>query len=171
MIDRGTSTQTATFYYESPLGLLSIGASETAVHSILFVKNEKPLTISTPPPAVVNKCKKELDEYFAGKRKTFEFSFRQFGTPFQESVWDELLNIPYGKTISYLELARRIGNTSAIRAVGTTNGKNQIVIVVPCHRVIGSNGHLTGYGGELWRKQWLLEHEARFENGIQTLFP
>jgi len=170
MIDQEISTQTGTYYYDSPLGLLSIEASESIVHSILFMKDEKPLTTSTHAPLIVNNCKKVLDEYFAGTRKTFQFPFQQFGTAFQQSVWDELIQIPFGKTISYLELSKRIGNTKAVRAVGTTNGKNQLCIVVPCHRVIGSNGQLVGYGGELWRKKWLLEHEAKWANGIQTLF-
>ena len=85
-------------------------------------------------------------------------------------MWEQLLKINYGKTISYLELSKRVGDAKAIRAVGTTNGKNQIAIIVPCHRVIGSDGSLTGYAGELWRKKWLLEHEGKYANGVQTLF-
>jgi methylated-DNA-[protein]-cysteine S-methyltransferase len=112
----------------------------------------------------------QLDEYFEGSRKDFDFPFRQKGTPFQLGVWDELLNIPYGKTISYLQLSQRLGNVKAIRAVGTANGRNNLPIVVPCHRVIGSNGSLTGYGGGLWRKQWLLEHENKYAHGVALLF-
>ena len=94
----------------------------------------------------------------------------QVGTEFQQSVWNELARIPYGRTISYHELSKRIGNTKAIRAVGSANGNNNICIIVPCHRVIGSNGDLVGYGGDLWRKKWLLEHEGKTVNGVQTLF-
>jgi methylated-DNA-[protein]-cysteine S-methyltransferase len=91
-------------------------------------------------------------------------------TVFQQEVWKELMNIPFGKTISYHELSKRIKNIKAIRAVGAANGNNSIAIIVPCHRVIGRNGDLVGYAGDLWRKQWLLEHEAKLENGVQMLF-
>lgn len=119
---------------------------------------------------LIIKCMQQLQEYFDGKRTEFELPLQQEGSAFQQRVWTALNNIPYGRTISYLELSKRIGNAKAIRAVGTTNGKNTISIIVPCHRVIGSNGNLTGYGGDLWRKQWLLEHEAKFANGVQRLF-
>ncbi len=111
-----------------------------------------------------------MNEYFSGKRKTFELPLTQYGTEFQKRVWNELLQIPYGKIISYNGLSKSIGNVKAIRAVGACNGSNKVSIVVPCHRVIGSNGALTGYGGDLWRKKWLLEHEAKYEYGVQELF-
>ena len=100
----------------------------------------------------------------------FSVPVAQTGSDFQQGVWAELLKIPFGETISYLELSKRIGDVKAIRAVGTTNGKNQIAIIVPCHRVIGSNGTLTGYAGGLWRKQWLLEHEMKIKHGVRMLF-
>jgi methylated-DNA-[protein]-cysteine S-methyltransferase len=103
----------------------------------------------------------QLQEYFAGKRKTFTFPLAPRGTPFQLAVWNALLEIPYGDTISYAELARRIGKPSAVRAVGAANGANPIPVIIPCHRVIGSNGTLTGYGGGIERKQWLLALEGR----------
>ena len=112
----------------------------------------------------------QLQEYFDGKRTDFDLPLQQEGSAFQQSVWAVLNDISYGKTVSYLQLSKRIGNAKAIRAVGITNGKNAISIIVPCHRVIGSNGSLTGYGGGLWRKQWLPEHEAKFANGVQQLF-
>ncbi|MBD0368698.1 MAG: methylated-DNA--[protein]-cysteine S-methyltransferase, partial [Flavisolibacter sp.] len=111
----------------------------------------------------------QLQEYFEGKRKIFDLPLQQQGTEFQQRVWNQLLQVPFGKTISYLELARKIGDVKAIRAVGTANGKNNLAIVVPCHRVIGTNTRLTGYAGGLWRKQWLLEHEAKYETGVQLL--
>lgn len=111
-----------------------------------------------------------MDEYFAGKRKDFELPIIQNGTEFQKQVWTELLQIPYGKTVSYQELSKRIGNVKAVRAVGTCNGSNKHCIIVPCHRVIGKNGALTGYGGDLWRKKWLLQHEAKYEYGVRELF-
>lgn len=102
----------------------------------------------------------QLREYFDGTRRSFELELAPRGTDFQRAVWTELLNIPYGRTTSYAELARRIGRPSAIRAAGAANGANPIPLIVPCHRVIGANGTLTGYGGGLHRKQWLLEHET-----------
>jgi len=108
--------------------------------------------------------------YFAGRLFSFDLLLDQPGTDFQHKVWAELCHIKYGKTISYLELSKRLGNTKAIRAAGTANGRNNIAIIVPCHRVIGSDGTLVGYAGSLWRKKWLLGHEARFGNGVQTLF-
>jgi methylated-DNA-[protein]-cysteine S-methyltransferase len=102
----------------------------------------------------------QLEEYFAGTRQAFDLPLAAEGTDFQRRVWDALLGIPYGTTISYLELARRIGDPKAVRAVGLANGRNPISIIVPCHRVIGSDGSLTGYGGGIERKRWLLQHEA-----------
>ena len=115
--------------------------------------------------SVLVQCKQELLEYFAGKRKEFSVPFRQAGTEFQQKVWNELLKIPYGKTVSYNFIAESLGDKKSIRAVGASNGKNQISIIVPCHRVIGSDGSLTGYAGGLWRKKWLLNHEKEFSNG------
>jgi methylated-DNA-[protein]-cysteine S-methyltransferase len=104
---------------------------------------------------------RQLSEYFAGKRRTFEIDLAPRGTAFQQAVWKELLNVPYGDTITYAELARRIGRPSSVRAVGAANGANPIPVIIPCHRVIGSNGTLTGYGGGIERKQWLLALEGR----------
>lgn len=165
-------------YYQSPLGILEIRSSESAITHILFTNSWKGSSIDeaaidltiTPTSSTIKMCVKELTEYFTGERTVFTFPVIHNGTPFQQTVWNELKNIPYGRTISYLELSKRIGNTKAIRAVGTANGNNTINIVVPCHRVIGSNGDLIGYGGDLWRKKWLLEHEGKFANGLQTLF-
>lgn len=163
-------------YYKSPVGLLSITTDGEAITSLLFTSwkgeqiDETKIKITKPRNELLKNCIKQLDEYFAGKRKIFDLPLKQEGTNFQQQVWEQLTHIPYGKTISYLELSKRINNVKAIRAVGTTNGSNKIAIVVPCHRVIGSNGDLTGYGGGLWRKKWLLEHEGKYENGVQTLF-
>jgi methylated-DNA-[protein]-cysteine S-methyltransferase len=109
---------------------------------------------------IIQKAKKQVDEFFAGKRQDFDLPLKPEGSEFQRTVWDELTRIPFGKTISYGELARRIGKPEAPRAVGLANGKNPISIIVPCHRVIGASGKLTGYGGGLDRKVWLLEHEG-----------
>lgn len=164
-------------YYRSPIGTLSIRASEDAVTEILFVNtlkgikiNEDEIDFMPSQSVVINNCIKQLDEYFSGERKVFDIPITHTGTAFQKEVWNELMNISYGKSISYLTLSKRIENIKAIRAVGTANGSNKICIMVPCHRVIGSNGDLVGYGGELWRKKWLLDHEAKFAHGVQELF-
>lgn len=165
-------------YYQYPLGVLEIRSKGNAISDVLFLNtswkgnkvDESTIDFTPPKSPVIKKCIKQLDEYFSGKRFEFHLPIAQVGTEFQQTVWKELLNIPYGKTISYLELSKRIGNVKAIRAVGTANGNNSISIIVPCHRVIGSNGSLVGYGGDLWRKKWLLEHEAKYAHGVQTLF-
>ena len=148
-------------YLKSPLGQIKITADDNAVNSILFVFDDTEMEEGNIN-SVLTQCKNELGEYFAGKRKVFDVPIQQEGTEFQKSVWDELMKISYGKTVSYNDLAKALGNVKSIRAVGAANGKNQISIIVPCHRVIGSDGSLTGYAGGLWRKEWLLKHEAEY---------
>jgi methylated-DNA-[protein]-cysteine S-methyltransferase len=159
--------------YDSPVGPLLIEAMDDAITALLF-KEEKDIrqltSNATANNKLINNCIQQLNEYFDGTRRQFNFPFQQNGTDFQLKIWSALTQIPYGQTISYIELSKRTGDAKAIRAVGTTNGKNQLSIIVPCHRVIGSNGTLTGYGGGLWRKQWLLEHEAKIAHGVRTLF-
>ncbi len=118
----------------------------------------------------LEECVAQLDQYFKGTRKDFSLKLALEGTEFQQQVWRELSNIPYGQTASYLDIARAIGNEQAVRAVGAANGQNPISIIIPCHRVIGSDGKLTGYGGGLWRKEWLLTHERNFSVGRQLTF-
>ncbi|WP_143307475.1 methylated-DNA--[protein]-cysteine S-methyltransferase [Chitinophaga vietnamensis] len=143
---------------DTPVGPLLISGTDTHISGINFL-DEDSSEAFPPPSALVQECARQLREYFAGERKAFELPIAQPGTDFQQGVWAQLLTIPYGQTISYQALARRIHNPKSIRAVGTTNGKNNIAIIVPCHRVIGSDGSLTGYAGGLWRKRWLLDHE------------
>jgi methylated-DNA-[protein]-cysteine S-methyltransferase len=169
--------QQHTAYFNSPVGILEIKTTGDTLNTVHFVNSWKGPKLSadeihydTDLPAYSRLCISQLKEYFSGSRKTFNLKLSQAGTDFQLKVWNELLNIGYGKTISYLELSKRIGDVKAIRAVGTTNGKNSISIIVPCHRVIGSNGTLVGYGGDLWRKKWLLAHENKWANGVQQLF-
>lgn len=164
-------------YYKSPLGILHLVADIENVNEITFLNSMKgkkvdESAISFPKVSspLLKKCIEQLNEYFTGSRKEFELPLAQSGTVFQQKVWSKLYDIPYGRTISYLELSKKLENVKAIRAVGTANGSNKICIIVPCHRVIGSNGSLVGYGGDLWRKQWLLEHEAKHQNGVQMLF-
>ena len=144
-------------YYESPCGLIEILASDEGVTSVLFVKKR---TGRSKNNEHTNLCTKQLHEYFNKDRKTFSISLDLVGTDFQKRVWMELLNIPFGNTITYLQHAINLGDRKCIRAAGTANGKNPISIIIPCHRVIGSNGDLVGYGGGLDKKKWLLEFEG-----------
>ena len=146
-------------YYKSPLGILKISADEKGIKEIEFAQEEFK-SIQNSSSKIIKDCIKQLDEYFRGKRKSFELKLNPEGTEFQKKVWKELLKIPYGTTLSYGEIARRIKNQKAVRAVGQAIGRNPIAIVIPCHRVIGSDGSLTGYASGLWRKEWLLKHEG-----------
>lgn len=145
-------------YMESPVGILAIQGTADYISTVSFI-DEKKLEPTPDEAPLLHTCALQLREYFDKKRKVFDLPISQPGTAFQQTVWHHLTTIPYGETITYLALAKRIGNVKSIRAVGTTNGRNQLAIVVPCHRVIGANGALTGYAGGLWRKQWLLDHE------------
>ncbi len=144
-------------YYQSPVGWLKITSEKDAITGLCFC--EKPGNNTTTDSPVLMQCCRELDEYFKGKRKTFEVKLSVSGTPFQEKVWSELLNIPYGKTISYAQLAKTAGNPKACRAAGSANGKNRIAIIIPCHRVIASNGSLGGYAYGIDVKKKLLDLE------------
>lgn len=156
-------------YIDSPAGELEIIGTDEAINAVNFVKSTKQ-TASEYLPVIFGECIEQLNEYFEGKRRIFDFRIEQEGTDFQQRVWTELLKIPFGRTISYLELARRLGDEKVIRAAGSANGKNQLGIIVPCHRVIGADGKLVGYAGGLDKKRWLLDHEDRIANGTLTLF-
>jgi len=143
-------------YYESPIGLIEITASEEGITSLRFTNCKKR---NQRQSKYLDDCVKQLDEYFNRKRKTFSLKINLIGTEFQKKVWNELLIIPFGKTVSYKDVAVGIGNHKTVRAVGNANNKNNISIIIPCHRVIGSNGKLVGYGGGLWRKKWLIDFE------------
>ena len=144
--------------YRSPIGLIELTATEAALTSLNFVEAVTDATPLTPP--LLRDATRQLDEYFNGSRRNFDLPLAPTGTDFQQQVWQQLLTIPFGRTTSYIEIARTIGNEKAVRAVGAANGQNPISIIIPCHRVIGSDGQLVGYGGGLWRKKWLLEHEG-----------
>lgn len=160
-----------TTYYHSPVGLLKITGTEHYISEVSFYdKVQKAESKKKHLPALLIQCVEQLIQYFHGERRQFELPVHQPGTPFQQGVWNELTAIPFAKTISYLDLARKTGDTKATRAVANANGKNNVAIIVPCHRVIGSNRELVGYAGGLWRKKWLLEHEAKVAYGVQTLF-
>lgn len=145
-----------TTYIKTPLGIAEIIGDENGVSSI-SVQDQG--TISVTIPTELQNAVNQLNEYFEGIRTDFDFKLNPKGTDFQQKVWKGLLQIPYGKTRTYLEQSKILGDVKAIRAVASANGKNPLWIVVPCHRVIGSDGSLTGYAGGLWRKKWLLEHE------------
>ena len=158
-------------YYESPIGLLKIGGTEQFIGELTFVDNQDQLTYGVPGVTeVMHECTEQLIEYFHGSRQKFDVPVNQEGTEFQIRVWKELLEIPYGKTIRYMDMAKRLGDPKVIRAAAAANGKNPITIIVPCHRVIGSDRSLVGYSGGMWRKKWLLQHEFKIAHGVQTLF-
>ena len=144
-------------YYESPIGLIEILGTEGTIHSVEFVDE---IRVSLSINLLVEHALDQLSEYFSEGRQAFDLPLNLKGTDFQRSVWEHLLEIPFGHCSSYQEVAKRIGRPKAVRAVGAANGRNPITIIVPCHRVMGSDGSLTGYGGGLWRKEWLLKHEG-----------
>ncbi len=144
--------------YVSPLGPVRILGVDSAILGVEFWKTEI-VRFRGSIPRMLLDCRSQLDEYFKGKRRIFDLKLEPRGTAFQNRVWRQLLRIPYGETRSYKNLARDVGDDKAVRAVGMANARNPIAIVIPCHRVIGSKGDLVGYGGGIWRKQWLLDHE------------
>lgn len=145
-----------TAYIKTPLGIASITGDESGI-SVISISDEG--QISTKIPVLLKEAVAQLNDYFEGNRINFTFKLNPSGTEFQQKVWQGLLEIPFGKTVSYMDLSKKLGDVKAIRAVASANGKNPIWIVIPCHRVIGTDGSLTGYAGGLWRKKWLLEHE------------
>ncbi|SDS46419.1 methylated-DNA--[protein]-cysteine S-methyltransferase [Winogradskyella sediminis] len=155
-----------TCYIETPLGHAKISGNEDGIVSISIIDTLEDLTNPIPEPLLDGVT--QLKEYFYGNRSVFNLKLNPKGTIFQKKVWNALANIPFGKTISYLQLSKQLGDTKAIRAVASANGKNPLWIIIPCHRVIGSDGSLTGYAGGLYRKQWLLNHES--EHKQQSLF-
>ena len=144
-------------FLQTPLGICQLLGDEQGISQLVLVE-EASLSVSIPKE--LKTAVTQIREYFAGNRTQFDLKLNPAGTEFQKKVWDELQQIPYGKTLSYLELSKKLGDPKAIRAVAAANGKNPLWIIIPCHRVIGSDGSLTGYAGGLWRKKWLLEHES-----------
>jgi methylated-DNA-[protein]-cysteine S-methyltransferase len=141
---------------KKPLGVTKIVGDEKGI-SIISIVDEG--AISVKIPTILQEAVAQINNYFEGKRTDFTFKLNPYETDFQQKVWKGLLEIPFGETVSYLELSKKLGNSKAIRAVAAANGKNPLWIVIPCHRVIGTDGSLTGYAGGMWRKKWLLEHE------------
>ena len=153
-------------YYKTPIGMARIVGDNDGISSITVTDSSEESSTSTPK--CLQECVNQLEEYFHKKRTTFNLKLNPEGTDFQKSVWQNLQQISYGTTKSYKTQSEEMGNVKAIRAIASANGKNPLWIVVPCHRVIGSNGSLTGYASGLWRKRWLLEHENPPEQ--QSLF-
>jgi len=143
-------------FIKTPLGIAKICGDENGISEISVADEGD---VSNEIPLVLQEAVLQLNDYFDGNRTDFSFKLNPTGTEFQQKVWRGLLEIPFGKTMSYLKLSKKLGDVKAIRAVASANGKNPLWIVVPCHRVIGTDGSLTGYAGGLWRKKWLLEHE------------
>lgn len=157
-----------TTYLDCPIGELEIKGTDKFITEVKFVMDKAGDSDSLPD--VLLHCKIELQEYFEGKRKAFSVKLKPEGTAFQESVWKELQKISFGVTATYQSIALQLNNPGSVRAVGLANSKNPIAIIIPCHRVIGESGKLTGYAGGLWRKQWLLEHEGNTSGKTPTLF-
>lgn len=155
-----------TCYIETPLGYAKIIGDQDGITSVSIVDTKEDTSESIPES--LSDCATQLKAYFNNKLKSFDLKLNPEGTDFQKKVWKQLEKIPYGKTISYLDLAKQLGDAKTIRAAASANGKNPLWIIVPCHRVIGTDGSLTGYAGGLHRKQWLLNHES--EHKQQTLF-
>ena len=155
-----------TAFIHTPLGIAKLEGDENGLNSITVLDTDEILTDIIPPD--LEEAAFQLKEYFEGTRTQFDLTLNPSGTNFRKSVWKALQDIPYGKTVSYLDLSKTLGDVKAIRAVASANGKNPLWIVVPCHRVIGSDGSLTGYAGGLHRKRWLLAHENPVKQ--QTLF-
>ena len=156
----------ATTYFYSPLGWIEIRASHDAVSSLIFCDEQKnEVCTNTSGSEILTECVRQLDDYFSGRLSKFDLPVKQEGTVFQQNVWNALTSIPYGQTVSYGDVAKMLNNPQAVRAVGAANGRNRVWIIVPCHRVIGANGSLTGYAGGIERKKWLLDHEngSRFK--------
>jgi len=153
-------------YYRTPIGIVRITQDGEFISGISIRDEEYEIEPSATP--LLQLAIDQLQEYFDGTRKTFDFPIKQEGTDFQQQVWGCLLNIEYGTTTTYLQQSNQMKNPLAIRAIAAANGKNNLWVVVPCHRVIGSDGSLTGYAGGLWRKQWLLQHEVNVMGVGQT---
>ena len=162
--------ETQITYQKTPIGIAKIIGDESGIQSVSVLDDDtiSDELLNTSVPFCLQECVVQLEEYFNGKRASFGLTVNPKGTDFQKKVWKSLLKIPYGKTKSYLEQSKALGDVKAIRAVASANGKNPLWIIIPCHRVIGSDGALTGYAGGIWRKKWLLNHENPVKQ--QSLF-
>lgn len=159
-----------TITIESPLGLLQLTSNNRAILSVSFTDQKIPAPDSKHLPEILYTAKIQFSEYFLGNRTSFSFPVCLSGTIFQKKVWNTVTLVPYGDTCTYGEIAKKIGNEAFTRAVGLANSKNPLLIIIPCHRIVGARGKLTGYSGGLWRKKWLLHHEFQFHPSKLSLF-
>jgi methylated-DNA-[protein]-cysteine S-methyltransferase len=159
-------------FYHSPIGAIKMVSSEHCIQQLTFIDPPELEDNETEQimPSVIHQCMEELIEYFAGKRRSFTVPIDQEGTEFQQKVWKELYELPFGKTLSYGDLAKKMGDPNLVRAAASANAKNKVAILIPCHRIIGSDRSLVGYAWGKTRKKWLLQHEFRLALGVQTLF-
>lgn len=156
--------------FQSPIGIVEIVGTKDVITSILFSeKDTVDFPVNPDSPQVIVDCQQQLEEYFKGQRMEFDFPVTSTGTPFQQKVWSALTEVPYATTVSYGAIAKAVGSDKAVRAVGNANSKNKLTIVVPCHRIIGATGKLTGYAGTLTRKEWLLRHEKEVAENHQSV--
>jgi len=155
-----------TAYYKTPIGTAKIEGNSNGIVAITVI--DEAVETSKNIPNCLQDCVQQLEEYFKGIRTVFNLKLKPKGSTFQQKVWEELQKVSFGKTRTYLEQSKELGNVKAIRAVAAANGENPIWIVTPCHRIIGSDGSLTGYAGGIWRKKWLLNHESSLKQ--QSLF-
>jgi methylated-DNA-[protein]-cysteine S-methyltransferase len=153
--------QTYRACHHSQIGFLEVVGNQKGILTITFGVDE--FESDCNPPTPMSDCLRQLAEYFKGRRQKFSIPLLLEGTDFQKAVWRQLQKIPFGQTASYGDVARAVGSPKAFRAVGNANNKNPIPLIIPCHRVIGSDGKLVGFGGGIWRKAWLLDHEKRFQ--------
>ena len=152
-------------YYNSPVGILEISGGDGFISTLYFSTS----MTESKSNEYIDMCRIQLEEYFTGKRADFDLTLSPESTDFQLKVWKELIKIPFGITRSYMDVTKKLGDEKAIRAVANANGQNKIPIIIPCHRVIGSDGSLTGYSGGMWRKKWLLNHEKKYFSGEAQL--
>ena len=153
---------------DSPIGFLEISSDKQRILSVSFIANyNEP---STNQPNILKQAVKQLNEYFAGKRTIFDLPLSPKGTEFQQKVWEQVKMVSFGKTASYLEIANKTGTRNHTRAVGLANAKNPIPVIIPCHRIVGVNGKLTGYAGGIEKKRWLLQHELKYSKPSNLLF-
>ncbi len=155
-------------YYSSPIGWIEVAATHEGIASVIFAENPVKAASETPPKHLLD-CLTQLDEYFKGKRQSFEVPLIVKGTAFQIQVWEELVKIPYARITTYKALAHKLKTPGAIRAIGNANSRNPLCLLIPCHRVVGSDTNMVGYAGGVWRKEWLIEHEATCGGGHQQL--
>ena len=162
--------ETQITYYKTPIGIAKITGDKNGIQSVSVLDDEAidHKVLNQKTHACLQDCVVQLEEYFKGERASFNLTVNPKGTAFQKKVWKSLLKIPFGKTKTYLQQSKTLGDIKAIRAVAAANGKNPLWIVIPCHRVTGSDGSLTGYAGGIWRKKWLLAHENPVKQ--QSLF-